>query len=306
MACVPQSKRSHSPLRAAIGSVIFPLLALGAGGSPARAADAAESGVAATRWDLPPPTLSGRAVLLAGQSAMAQVLVAQGTVVAQAPPFPDKGRATAQVSASEDLPDRQARAAGASPESPNLFGSVALAVGGTPLDDMWRRASAGGASVARWAAPLRDAGADREATVREVNRWVNRQIDFADDARSGLADHWQTAAESLRRGRGDCEDYALAKMQLLGALGVPGDDMYLVLVRDLVRRQDHAVLAVRIEGRFVVLDNNSDALLEDHQVRDYRPVMSYSGGRRWVHGFPSEPAQPSLQIASAAVALAGP
>jgi predicted transglutaminase-like cysteine proteinase len=95
-------------------------------------------------------------------------------------------------------------------------------------------------------------------------------------------------------------------MQLLAALGLPQDDMYLVLVRDLVRRQDHAVLAVRLDGRFVVLDNNSDALLEDGQVRDYRPVMSYSGGRRWIHGYAADPVQPPLQIASVAMGIAAP
>ena len=311
MACVPQSKRFVRTLRAAIGSVIFPLLAFGAGASPARAIDAADAPVAASRWDLPPTDVSRRAVLLGGQSAMAQLLVQQGTAVAASLPLPSKSVPSVTVAEIAPIPDFRPAvtrtAPAAASDSPNLFGSVAVSIGRTPLDSMWRRANAAGGSLARWTGTLRSAGDDREAMVREVNLWVNRRIDFTDDERSaGRADLWQSASESLRSGRGDCEDYALAKMQLLAALGVPQDDMYLVLVRDLVRRQDHAVLAVRLEGRFVVLDNNSDALLEDGQVGDYRPVMSYSGGRRWIHGYAADPVQPPLRIASAAVGIAAP
>ena len=310
MACVPQSKRSVRTLRAAIGSLIFPLLAFGAGASPARAIDGADAPVAASRWDLPPTDVSRRAVLLGGQSAMAQLLVQQGTAVAAGFTVPDKPMSPPPLADAAPIaefgPAVTRAAPVASSDSPNLFGSVAVSIGRTPLDSMWRRANAAGGSLARWTGALRGVGDDREAMVRQVNLRVNRRIDFTDDARSGRADHWQTASESLGRGRGDCEDYAIAKMQLLAALGVPQDDMYLVLVRDLVRRQDHAVLAVRLDGRFVVLDNNSDALLEDGQVRDYRPVMSYSGGRRWIHGYAADPVQPPLQIASVAMGIAAP
>ena len=307
MACVPQSKRSVRALRTAIGSVIFPMLAFGAAASPARAMEGADAPVAATRWDLPPTDISRRAVLLGGQSAMAQLLVQQGTAVVASLPLPAKPVIVSPAAPTAPSAEPARPAATAAPDSPNLFGSVALPIGGTPLDAMWRRASADSGSLAQWATPLRNAGGDREAMVRAVNLWVNRRIDFTDDARAGgRADHWQTASESLRRGRGDCEDYALAKLQLLAALGVPRDDLYLVLVRDLVRRQDHAVLAVRLNDRFVVLDNNSDALLDDGQVRDYRPVMSYSGSRRWIHGYAADPVQPPLQIASAAVGIAAP
>ena len=43
-----------------------------------------------------------------------------------------------------------------------------IAVGGTPLDSMWRRASEQGTSVGQWAEPLRGASEDRAAMVREV------------------------------------------------------------------------------------------------------------------------------------------
>ena len=46
------------------------------------------------------------------------------------------------------------------------------------------------------------------------------------------------------------------------APGFADRDLYLVIVRDLVRRADHAVLVARAEGRMFVLDNGTDNLLD--------------------------------------------
>jgi predicted transglutaminase-like cysteine proteinase len=49
-----------------------------------------------------------------------------------------------------------------------------------------------------------------------INTQVNNAIDYTpDDNRN----HWQTLAESLERGKGDCEDYACAKFHLLHNAG---------------------------------------------------------------------------------------
>ena len=114
----------------------------------------------------------------------------------------------------------------------------------------------------------------------------------------GEADHWAPLAESLPRGRGDCEDYAIGKMQLLRAAGVPARDMYLLLARDLVRRADHALLVVRLDGQYVVLDSSNDLLLTDLEVADYQPVMSFSGDQSWLHGLKQAPAAPVTIVAS--------
>ena len=172
--------------------------------------------------------------------------------------------------------------------SPDIFGSVALAAGHTPEEAKWRRV-AGFVPVGAgpWSAVLAQA---RRQSAREqletVNAWVNHAIAYMPDAANyGVVDYWGTARESLTRGRGDCKDYAITKMELLRALGVPSDDLYLVLVKDLVRRQDHAILAVRLDGRFVVLDSGFDGVMDANDVRDYRPILTYSGARTWVHGY---------------------
>ena len=45
-----------------------------------------------------------------------------------------------------------------------------------------------------------------------VNRFFNQQLSFRDDTRIWRqTDYWATPVESLVKGAGDCEDYALAK-----------------------------------------------------------------------------------------------
>lgn len=188
---------------------------------------------------------------------------------------------------------------------PDVFGSVALSVGSTPLDRRWNkvRNTRVGAGAGPWAALVRaQRSQTRDAQVAAVNLWVNERIAFADDAKAyGRADIWAGAAQSLSRGRGDCEDYAITKMQILGALGVDPSDMFLVIARDLVRQADHAVLVVRTNDRLVVLDNGTDRVLDARDVRDYRPIMSYSGSRSWLHGYPVEPRANPAPIRTAAL-----
>jgi predicted transglutaminase-like cysteine proteinase len=74
-------------------------------------------------------------------------------------------------------------------------------------------------------------------------------------------------------------------MQLLGAIGVPASDMYLTIARDLARNADHAMLVVRLDGRFWLLDNATDELLDASRSYDYRPILSYNSQGKWLHGY---------------------
>ena len=123
---------------------------------------------------------------------------------------------------------------------------------------------------------------------------------FVDDARQyGREDFWSAASETLRRGRGDCEDYAIAKLQMLRAAGFADRDLYLVIAKDLVRRSDHALLVVRADGRLLVLDNGTDLILDAEDASDYRPVLTYSATAAWTHGY--RRMMPPMSIAAASV-----
>lgn len=176
--------------------------------------------------------------------------------------------------------------------APDLMKTVALAVSRTPLYDRWSTVANAPVpdrpEVAELVHQMR--GQSRMRQLEIANRWMNHRLEFASDWEVyGEADHWASLSESLPRGRGDCEDYAIGKMQLLRAAGVPAKDMYLLLARDLVRRADHALLIVRLDGQFVVLDSSNDLLLTDLEVRDYQPVMSFSGDQSWLHGLKQAP-----------------
>ncbi|RVQ64748.1 hypothetical protein EKN06_15195 [Croceicoccus ponticola] len=162
-----------------------------------------------------------------------------------------------------------------------------LPVSTTAFDAQWGRVSHSGAGVARTALLKADAGEGAlPYRIAKVNRWVNAKIAYTSDAKLyGKADYWATVGETLARGKGDCEDYAIAKMELLAAMGVSRDDMYLTLARDLVRRDDHAVLIVKVEGRSILLDNASDDLIDGDSANDYRPILSFNGGKRFLHGY---------------------
>jgi len=173
-----------------------------------------------------------------------------------------------------------------SPDRPDIFNSVALSIGRSPLDARWNRVSGAGVSGAAgaFAASLR--GGDVVAKLEAVNGYVNARVRFVDDRiQFGVADRWMPATETLARGRGDCEDFALAKRAMLRAAGVPDKDLYLVVLKDLTRRADHAVLVVRAAGRFLVLDNGTDRIVDSSELQDYKPVLTFTAARTYTHGY---------------------
>ncbi len=202
-----------------------------------------------------------------------------------------------------------------SPDRPDVFNSVALPIKRTSLDRRWRKIANGGVGEQSRAYAARLADLQPIERLEAVNRYVNARVRFVDDSKQyGVADRWTTAAETLRRGRGDCEDYAIAKLQLLRRAGFDEKDLYFVILRDALRRADHAVLVVRAEGRLLVLDNGTDRLIDSHEMPDYRPIFTFSGNQAWIHGYRREmppveyasnqSVKPAVTIAAASVAPA--
>ncbi len=202
-------------------------------------------------------------------------------------------------------------------DRPDVFNSVALPIGRTSIERRWRKVANGaiGATSAAYASRLSDRSPIEK--LEAVNAYVNARVRFTDDARQyGTGDYWTTAADTLRRGRGDCEDYAIAKLQLLRRAGFADKDLYLVILRDALRRADHAVLVARADGRLLVLDNGTNRLIDSYNMPDYRPIITFSGNRAWTHGYRREPppmvvasnesAAPALTMAAASVARVAP
>lgn len=113
------------------------------------------------------------------------------------------------------------------------------------------------------------------ARFAEVNARINASVRYVSDmAQHGVPDRWSTPLATLASGRGDCEDYAIAKYVALRDAGTPTSDLRIVLVRDSVLRQDHAVLAARHDGRWLILDNLRTGLLDDGELKRYLPLFA--------------------------------
>jgi predicted transglutaminase-like cysteine proteinase len=127
---------------------------------------------------------------------------------------------------------------------------------------------------------------DAAAQLQAVNRFFNARIEFATDEQTwGQVDHWASPLEALAKGRGDCEDYAIAKYFSLVAAGMPMARLRLVYVRaqlDDGPVQAHMVLAYHSPGGDVLLlDNLVDAVLPAAQRSDLEPVFSFNSEGLW-------------------------
>jgi predicted transglutaminase-like cysteine proteinase len=115
---------------------------------------------------------------------------------------------------------------------------------------------------------------DGRARLGEINRAINLAIrPMSDIAQHGEIDVWSSPLVTFYRGAGDCEDYAIAKFVALREAGVPADDLRIVVMRDTIRGEDHAVAAARLDGHWLMLDNMRMAMIEDGDVRNYRPLF---------------------------------
>jgi len=113
------------------------------------------------------------------------------------------------------------------------------------------------------------------AQLEEANRGVNAAIRFVSDyAQYGEADRWSAPLATFATAKGDCEDYAFAKYVALRAAGFPSDDLRVIMGRDRTVRQDHAVLAARLDGRWLILDSQRAELIEYTRVPDLTPVFA--------------------------------
>jgi predicted transglutaminase-like cysteine proteinase len=130
------------------------------------------------------------------------------------------------------------------------------------------------------------------ARLGDINRAINLRIkQTSDQALYGAEDVWSSPLATLAKGAGDCEDYAIAKFFALQEAGVAADDLRIVILRDHIRDEDHAVVAARLDGIWLMLDNLHMAMAEDGQLRNYyHPVFLIDhGGVKRYSGTPPEP-----------------
>ena len=139
------------------------------------------------------------------------------------------------------------------------------------LTQRWGNAST--AKFHAWRALIQAGVAATETErIKRVNTFFNQQLQFSDDVVVwSQPDYWATPMESLGRGAGDCEDFAIAKYFTLLQSGVASEKLRLIYVRaktgsaDGAPTQAHMVLAYYAQP-------DAEPLIMDNLILDIRPA----------------------------------
>ncbi len=118
--------------------------------------------------------------------------------------------------------------------------------------------------------------------IVQINTDINQTPYVSDQTRYGRADIWIEPADFVQNG-GDCEDYALAKYNLLAQLGFPSEDMFLLGVTQKNSTQAHACLGIdNKDGSFLVLDNTVDHPVQEQEYAEkYNLVYAVNKHGLW-------------------------
>ena len=120
-----------------------------------------------------------------------------------------------------------------------------------------------------------------------VNRFFNQQLRYVEDIDLWReVDYWATPIQSLLKGAGDCEDYAIAKYFSLRRMGIPSEKLRITYVKALRQNRAHMVLTYYSspQAQPLVLDSLMDAIKPASQRTDLLPVYAFNGEGLWLTG----------------------
>lgn len=124
-----------------------------------------------------------------------------------------------------------------------------------------------------------------EAKLQRVNDFFNRKLSYTEDIELwGQSDYWATPLESLAKGKGDCEDYVIAKYFSLRSLSISDSQLRLVYVKARMGgpnssiEQAHMVLAYYPTGDAepLILDNLITDIRPASRRKDLSPIFSFN------------------------------
>jgi predicted transglutaminase-like cysteine proteinase len=104
------------------------------------------------------------------------------------------------------------------------------------------------------------------AIIGHINRTINLSITPFEPS------EWLTALDAINA-EGDCKAYATAKYFALREVGIPADRVRLVIVHERNHVEDHMVVAVYKDDRWLILDNLTLALVQDTDASEYAPLF---------------------------------
>jgi len=116
--------------------------------------------------------------------------------------------------------------------------------------------------------------------IVQVHRFVNSFVTYVPD----VLDTWKDCNTTLQDRQGDCEDIAICKYKILEHYGFSTDKMFIIIGRDNLLKQEHAVLVVESNSnKYFVLDNVTQKVYEDKDNPGFTPIISFNVNQFWVH-----------------------
>jgi len=147
---------------------------------------------------------------------------------------------------------------------------------------------AGQGRIDAWQAMLDSPRSGSEqARLEQVNSFFNRQLRYVEDIDLWHeTDYWATPVQSLMKGAGDCEDYAIAKYFSLRHMGIPSEKLRITYVKALRQNRAHMVLTYYStpQAQPLVLDSLMDAIKPASQRPDLLPVYAFNAQGLWLPG----------------------
>lgn len=111
-----------------------------------------------------------------------------------------------------------------------------------------------------------------EVRLQKVNEFFNRKIIFSDDQDVwGQSDYWATPMESLAKGRGDCEDYVIAKYFTLRNMNIPDQQLRLIYVKAQIGGTSSSLLLSHMVLAYYP-SPTAEPLVLDNLINDIRPA----------------------------------
>jgi predicted transglutaminase-like cysteine proteinase len=112
----------------------------------------------------------------------------------------------------------------------------------------------------------------------QVNLFFNQSLPIHDENKYNTDDYWATRKEFIINGKGDCEDYVIAKYFTLVEVGIPKNALYLAVVQVKEHTTYHMVLLYNdlTTQTFYVLDNLSFRILPLQKRVDLIPMVAFN------------------------------
>ncbi|MBF0587848.1 MAG: transglutaminase-like cysteine peptidase [Magnetococcales bacterium] len=129
-----------------------------------------------------------------------------------------------------------------------------------------------------------------EEQIRDVNTYFNAVGYITDQRNWGVKDYWEAPDEFLGK-KGDCEDFSIIKYLSLRRLGFKEKQLRVVTVQDTNLQVGHAILAVYLNDRILILDNQIKQVADHTSIHHYRPIFSINEKSWWRHRVAKTPSR---------------